>query len=105
MCCLPTGHREPNVWPRRRSTRGALENGVYFIAVNRVGLERGVEFIGQSRICSPSGETIADALHRDEEIFYADIDVEWPRRKRIIRVPGKHAIDRLADRRPKCTAT
>ena len=32
----------------------AMENAVYMIAVNRVGGERGFEFIGGSRICAPT---------------------------------------------------
>lgn len=79
----------------------AMENAVYFAAVNRVGIERGFEFIGRSRICAPNGTTLAASTGTDEEILYAEIDVEQARNKRVVRVPGKHAIDRLADRRPE----
>lgn len=79
----------------------ALENAVYYIAVNRVGEERGFRFIGMSRICDTNGETLAVSQTTDEEILYADIDQARARRKHIIRVPGKHEIDRLADRRPE----
>ena len=40
------------------------------------------------------------ADHRDEAIIYAETDPQEARNKRIERVPGKHAIDRLQDRRP-----
>ena len=79
----------------------AMENGVYFAAVNRVGTERGFEFIGRSRICAPNGKTLAVSTGTEEEILYAEIDPELARNKRVVRVPGKHAIDRLADRRPE----
>jgi predicted amidohydrolase len=79
----------------------ALENAVYYIAVNRVGEERGFRFIGMSRICDTNGETLAVSQTTDEEILYAEIDPARARRKHIIRVPGKHEIDRLADRRPE----
>jgi predicted amidohydrolase len=79
----------------------AMENGVYFIAANRVGTERGFSFIGRSKIVDPVGKTIAEAQTLGEEILYADIDPEWARNKHVIRVPGKHEIDRLADRRPE----
>lgn len=79
----------------------ALENHVYYAAVNRVGSERGFEFIGNSRICDPSGRTIAHANHRNEQILYADIDVALARNKHVVRVPGKHEIDRFKDRRPE----
>lgn len=79
----------------------ALENGVYYIAVNRVGEERGFRFIGRSSICDTNGETLAVSQSTDEEVLYAEIDPERARNKHIIRVPGKHEIDRLADRRPE----
>ena len=79
----------------------ALENGVYFIAVNRVGVERGFEFIGRSKIVDPYGRTIIEAQGLGEEILVADIDLERARNKHYIRVPGKHEIDRFADRRPE----
>ncbi len=78
----------------------AMENGVYFIAVNRVGRERGFAFIGGSRICAPDGSTLASADHQDEVILYAEIDPARARQKTAIRKPGEHAIDRMADRRP-----
>jgi predicted amidohydrolase len=79
----------------------AMENGVYYVAVNRVGTERGFEFIGRSKIVDPSGRTLAESNGIGEEILYADIDPAKARRKHVIRVPGKHEIDRLADRRPE----
>lgn len=79
----------------------ALENAVYYIAVNRVGSERGFDFIGRSKIVGTNGETLAEARTTGEEILYAEIDPAKSRRKHIIRVPGKHEIDRLADRRPE----
>ncbi len=79
----------------------ALENAVYFAAVNRVGTERGFTFIGHSKIADPSGRTLAYANHDREEILIAEIDPQLARRKHIVRRPGEHEIDRLADRRPE----
>ncbi len=79
----------------------AMENGVYYIAVNRVGTERGFTFIGRSKIVDPVGRTLAESQTLGEEILYAEIDPAWARNKHVIRVPGKHEIDRLADRRPE----
>ena len=79
----------------------AMENAVYFLAVNRVGEERGFRFIGRSRICEPSGCTLVSTNSLDAAILFADIDPAQSRNKRVTRVPGKHAIDRLADRRPE----
>ena len=78
----------------------ALENKLYYAAVNRVGVERGFEFIGKSRICGPSGETLAEACHRDEVILYAEIDPELARNKHVVRVEQRHEIHRARDRRP-----
>ncbi len=79
----------------------AMENHVYYIAVNRVGEERGFQFIGQSRICEPYGNTIASADETSETILYAEIDPELPRNKHLVRVPSKHEIHRFHDRRPE----
>lgn len=78
----------------------AMENGVYFAAVNRIGLERGFSFIGKSRICDPVGATLETVNHNDFAVLRAEVDVSKSRQKRIVRVPGKHVIDRMADRRP-----
>ena len=78
----------------------AMENAVYFAAANRVGEERGFRFIGLSRICAPDGSTLAASDDDSETILYADIDPEISRNKRVVREVGRHAIDRLADRRP-----
>lgn len=79
----------------------AMENKVFFAAVNRVGEERGFRFIGGSVIAGPNGDDLAKANGTEETILYAEIDPDLARDKRIVRVPGKHAIDRLADRRPE----
>jgi predicted amidohydrolase len=79
----------------------AMENNIYYAACDRVGEERGFRFIGQSKVCDPSGRVLAEAAHDREEILYAEIDPERARNKKIIRVPGLHEIDRLGDRRPE----
>jgi predicted amidohydrolase len=79
----------------------AMENNVYYAACDRVGDERGFHFIGLSKICDPAGRAIVEAAHDREEILYAEIDVEKARRKKIIRVPKLHEIDRIRDRRPE----
>jgi len=79
----------------------AMENAIYYAAINRVGTERGFRFIGLSSICGPNGAVLASSQGTDEEILYADIDVAKSRRKHIVRVPDKHEIDRFADRRPE----
>ena len=41
------------------------------------------------------------AENTQECVVRATVDVTSAREKRIVRVPGKHVIDRLADRRPE----
>lgn len=79
----------------------AMENTVYYAAADRVGEERGVKFIGKSKICDPLGKTIAFADHTDEAILYADIDVSRARNKHLIRTAGVNEVNRIADRRPE----
>lgn len=81
-------------------TRG-MENVVYYVAANRVGTERGFRFIGLSRIVDIHGKTMAVADGESETVLVAEIDPRKARQKKIIRVPGKHSIDRMKDRRPE----
>ncbi|MDR3635162.1 MAG: carbon-nitrogen hydrolase family protein [Isosphaeraceae bacterium] len=78
----------------------AMENNVYAMAVNRVGEESGFRFIGSSSIVDPAGRKIATAGPDEPEVLYADVDPARARQKRLVRVPGLHEIDRMADRRP-----
>lgn len=79
----------------------AIENHVYYLVVNRVGEEAGQHFIGQSRLCSPFGDTVDAAQSDRPDIVVGAIDVQIARSKRLVRQPGPHVIDRLADRRPE----
>ncbi len=97
----------PTNWPPGADTFAkylpnarALENNVYFMSVNRVGTERGFRFIGQSRLCDPSGNPIAEVSDESEAIIRGTIDCAKARNKRLVRVPKEHVIDRWADRRP-----
>jgi len=78
----------------------AMENTVYYLAVNRVGEESGFRFIGQSAIADPTGAILARAGAASEEILYAEVDPARARQKRLVRVAGKHEINRFEDRRP-----
>jgi predicted amidohydrolase len=98
----------PTNWPPGADTFAkyipnarALENNVYFLSVNRVGTERGFRFIGQSRLCDTNGNTVSEAPENEEAIIIGQIDLARARNKRLIRVPGKHVIDRWKDRHPE----
>ena len=98
----------PTNWPPGAETMAscsipcrAMENQVYFAAVNRVGQERGFQFIGESSLCAPNGQVLTKAAGTAPAILYAEVDPLVSRQKRIVRVPDKHIIDRMADRRPE----
>ena len=97
----------PTNWPpeAERTARllvpaRAMENRVYYAAVNRVGTERGFRFIGLSRVADVTGDLLAASESDEETILYAEIDPARARQKRIVNVPGEYEVDRLKDRRP-----
>jgi len=52
----------------------AIANGVFVAAVNRVGLEGGLEFWGGSFVADPFGRVLARASHDQEEILIVPCD-------------------------------
>ena len=90
--------KSPSSWWIAR----AFENGVYLIAANRYGEERGIQFSGGSCILNPDG-SIQTYLDNGEGIVYGQVDLAQARDKRwSTRHTDKHddSGDRLADRRP-----
>jgi predicted amidohydrolase len=86
--------RCPHSWWMAR----AFENGVYMIAANRYGRERGVQFGGGSCILNPDG-SVQSYLDTGDGIVYGEVDLSRSRDKRW---GSAHELagDRLADRRP-----
>jgi predicted amidohydrolase len=98
----------PTNWPPGARTTAeflvrarALENHVYHLAVNRVGEERGFRFIGQSQLVGCDGGLLVPCAGEGEEILYGDVEPAVARSKRLVKIPGKYEIDRVADRRPE----
>ncbi len=85
----------PSSWWMAR----AFENGVYFIAADRYGLERGVQFSGGSCVIDPDG-AIQDYLDSGEGIVYGEVDLTRSRNKNWGGSQEESAGDRLADRQP-----
>lgn len=97
----------PTNWPRGRGRvpqhivpARAIENRVHYVATDRVGVERGVTFIGTSKIVEATGETLAVGTPDQEEILYAELDLTLARQKRVVMTPGEFEYDTVADRRP-----
>ena len=98
----------PTNWPEGRekvakyviNTR-AYENKVHLVAVDRIGRERGVRFIGSSKIIDAWGDMLAEASSDDEEIIYAEVALAEARQKRIVFKAGEFELDFVGDRRPE----
>ncbi|HET7009985.1 MAG TPA: carbon-nitrogen hydrolase family protein [Anaerolineales bacterium] len=98
----------PTAWPASATfypdflarTR-ALENGVYLIAANRAGQERGQSFLGRSLILGPQGEILAESHGHEETMLVADIDPAQSDAKHRVFDPGEYEVDLLRDRRPE----
>jgi predicted amidohydrolase len=97
----------PTNWPTTAlgvvplSQARALENHIFYAAVNRVGEERGFRFIGRSRLVACDGSLLAEGRPDSADLILAEIDPLAARQKRVIKVPGQHEIDRVGDRRPE----
>jgi predicted amidohydrolase len=74
----------------------AAENGVYFIAANRYGLERDVQFSGGSAVIDPDG-SLQSVLDTGDGIVWGRVD---PARARDKRPRSGRREDLIADRRP-----
>jgi predicted amidohydrolase len=83
--------------PRTR----AVENAVYFLTANRVGVEAGTAFYGCSQIVDPFGTVIALADDASESLIVADIDLALAREKTKEPGEGQYAVRLFADRRPE----
>ena len=73
---------------------------MYYLTVNRVGEEGGVRFLGRSLFVDCDGSTLAEGSPDQEEIIYADIDLDRARDRRIVFEEGKYEMDRMKQRRP-----
>lgn len=82
-------NRQRKAWQTIQQSH-AIANGLYVAACNRTGMEQdgdnAIDFWGHSFICDPQGEMISQASQHNDDIIYADIDLqktekirrEWP---------------------------
>jgi N-carbamoylputrescine amidase len=74
------GHAQRDAWMTIQRSH-AIANGVFVVAVNRVGYEApaggdGLEFWGSSFVCDPFGVVLAQASVDKEETLVVDIDLK-----------------------------
>lgn len=99
---LPTNWPQ-GAWrtPKFMLNARAQENHINLVAVNRIGVERGWRFIGQSKIVDCNGDIVVEASADKEEILFAEIDIQAANQNKIVNVAGAYEMDRIADRRPE----
>ncbi|MFA5773934.1 MAG: N-carbamoyl-D-amino-acid hydrolase [Ilumatobacteraceae bacterium] len=56
---------------------GAYQNGTFVVGVAKGGVEEGVEGLAESCIIAPSGEILAKASTKDDELIVATCDLDW----------------------------
>ena len=79
----------------------ALENHVFYAAVDRVGTERGWQFIGRSKVIDCNGDTLAEAGADAEELLVVSVELQEANNNHIVNVAGAYELDRVKDRRPE----
>jgi N-carbamoylputrescine amidase len=71
------GAAQADAW-RTIQRAHAIANGIYVVAVNRVGHEKddneGIEFFGGSFVCDPFGVVLKEASRTDEEVLVVECD-------------------------------
>lgn len=66
--------RQVDAWQTMQRSH-AIANGVFVVAINRVGIEDDLEFWGHSFVADPGGSVIAQAGSTDEAVLVADCDL------------------------------
>ena len=98
----------PTNWPRLELKREvvrvrAYENHVFYLAVNRVGEERGVRFRGGSLAADPEGSLLLEAGDEPGR-FHLEMELWRARQTREVVEAGEYELDLMADRRPSAYA-
>jgi predicted amidohydrolase len=73
----------------------AYENGVWFVAATKAGVERSIYYPGGSMIVAPTGDVLAKIPYDTHGVMTAEIDTGVARNK-----SWHHQGDRVRDRRP-----
>jgi predicted amidohydrolase len=87
-------------WPTAAPTR-AVENHVFIVTASRIGMERGLKFVGGSLIATPGGEILSSSGEADLGCSVVEIEPEEARDKRVTplndivedRMPGAYELE------------
>src|ERR1043166_7500000 len=71
----------------------ALENHLFYAAVNRVGTERGWQFIGRSKVVDCNGDTLAEGTADAEDLLVVTMDLQEANNNHIVNVAGAYELD------------
>ncbi len=105
IVCVPTNWVPMDGFPPEASAMATIlsqaaahTNGIYIAAADRIGIERGQEFIGRSVIISDTGAILAGPASIDsEEIIVATVDILGARSRRS----WNEFNNPITDRRPE----
>lgn len=78
----------------------AQENHINIAACNRHGEEAGFRFRGESSVCDYNGVALTWA-NSGEDVITAELDMKGADHNRVVIVPGRYELDRVAHRRPE----
>lgn len=99
LLLLPTNWPDLRIKPAVVRVR-AYENHAFYVAVNRVGTERGVQFEGGSCAADPFGELLFEA-GAEPGRHHLELDLAAARESHVVVEPDVYEYDRIADRRPE----
>jgi predicted amidohydrolase len=101
LVLLPTNWPDKaHLYPDFMAQSRASENGIYLLAANRIGEERGTRYLGRSVIVGPDGKKLAEGSSVVEEILIAEVDLTRSEEKKRVFVAGEYEFDIFGDRRP-----
>jgi predicted amidohydrolase len=90
-----------NLYPEFMAQSRSSENSLYLVAANRIGEERGTQYLGRSLIVGVNGEKLAEGTNDQEEILIAEVELRLSENKKRIFTPGEYELDLFKDRRPE----
>jgi 5-aminopentanamidase len=77
----------------------AAENRVWIVSANRVGTERGAQYVGLSTVLDPDGHGVLGP-EGIAHVAKGEIDPKISRNKKLVKQKGEYEIDLIGDRRP-----